>query len=55
MEECSSELILKDDWGDDNCTFYCEKQQGHRGKHRRTYNDEWVMEWETKQEAADAK
>lgn len=48
MKRCPGKLILNDDWGDEDCTFYCEKPLGHRGKHRRTSSSEWVMEWESR-------
>lgn len=48
MNECLDELIVKDDWGENDCTFCCEKPPGHKGKHRHSFDDKWAMEWGSK-------
>ena len=48
---CNHKLILRNNWGERGSTFYCENEQGHRGKHRRTLGNEWVMEWKVVGEA----
>lgn len=34
IKKCKSIMIFGDDFGDNRCTFHCEKPAGHKSVHR---------------------
>jgi len=57
-QPCGVAIIFGDDFADNTCTFYCELEGGHKGKHLETGNrgDEkkpipYRLEWEGDSEA----
>ena len=36
MTKCGNVMIFGDDYGDNNCTFHCDLEKGHDGKHSET-------------------
>lgn len=48
--KCVEALVLGDDFGDNDCTFYCQKDDGHEGLHEETgkvEGAEYKIEWST--------
>ena len=38
---CKSTIVFGDDYGDNNCTFHCQLELGHPGKHQENGNMYW--------------
>jgi hypothetical protein len=36
MTKCNAVIKFGDDYGDNDCTFHCELEEGHEGKHLET-------------------
>jgi hypothetical protein len=36
MNRCNAIISFGDDYGDNDCTFHCELEEGHDGKHLET-------------------
>ena len=34
MTKCKSKIEFGDDFGDNECTFHCQLEKGHTGKHQ---------------------
>lgn len=48
MAICKAVLIFGDDYGDNECTFHCQLEEGHGGAHMETGDQDekdYVMVW----------
>lgn len=43
--KCNARLELGDDYGDNSCTFLCELNPDHQGRHKESCS-RFTMEWE---------
>lgn len=50
MKTCKAIMEFGDDFGDNSCTFHCQLEEGHPGKHREEgamYDKHpYCLEWE---------
>lgn len=49
MKKCGGKIIFGDDYGDNECTFHCELEQGHDSPHKEsgTVNEkDYTLTWE---------
>ena len=46
IEWCNAKFVLADDYGDNDCTFHCNRMKGHEGLHEEHGLDaKYVMVW----------
>jgi len=48
-DKCKSKIVFGDDFGDNDCTFHCQLEKNHKGKHRETgtmSEQKYILEWE---------
>ena len=48
MVKCKSTIEFGDDYGDNVCTFHCQKNNGHGGEHMEKgnlYGKPYILKW----------
>lgn len=48
MKKCKSTMEFGDDLGDNSCTFHCQLESGHEGRHKESgvlYKRPYSVEW----------
>lgn len=47
---CKSKIVFGDDYGDNDCTFHCQLEEGHNGMHEecgKMYDQPYKITWES--------